>query len=203
VPHVASVIETISQIVSRGLEGLTANISSFSLPTVLSQNVISICHPAASIFQTEALVVRIEGEFVIVGDLHGYVLNLLRVFIQFGLPRATKYIFLGAHVDRGDFSIHMTLYLFALKCRYPRSVYLLRGNHKFESVNKIMGLFAEIPNEYHRANLDIAFIHVFAYLPLAISLNDDVACLHGGFEPQLCRSTNSRRALRQFPGRPT
>jgi hypothetical protein len=39
-----------------------------------------ICHAAASTFETEALVVHVEDEFVI-GDLHGDVLDLLRVFV--------------------------------------------------------------------------------------------------------------------------
>jgi hypothetical protein len=107
------------------------------------------------------------------------VLDLLRVFVQFGLPPATKYIFLSDYVDRGDFSIHTTLYLLVLKGRYLRSVYRLRGNHEFEDVSKIMRPFAEIHNEYHRPDLCVAFNHV-GYLPLAICLNEYVVCLHGG-----------------------
>jgi hypothetical protein len=129
------------------------------------------------------LVVHTEGEFVIVGDLHGHVPDLVRVSIQFGLRPPTKHIFFGNYMNRGDFSVHTTLSLLALKCRYPRSVYL-RGNHEFEDVNKIMGLFAEIRNEYPRPDLDVAFNHVITYLRLAARLNDDVVCLHSGLWPQ-------------------
>jgi hypothetical protein len=115
-PHVASVIETISQIVLAGLDSLTASPSSFSLPNFPSQNTISFCQAAASVFEIETLAVHIEGKFVIVGELHGHVLDLFQVFIQFGLPPATKYIFLADSVDRVNFSIHTTLYLLALKC---------------------------------------------------------------------------------------
>jgi hypothetical protein len=167
-----------------GLDSITANTSSFFLPNVPSQNAISICHAVASIFETKTLVVHVKGEFVIVGDLHGHVLDLLRVFIQFGLLPATKYIFLGDYVDRGDFSIHTILCLFALECRYPWSVHVMRGNHEFEDVNKILGPFAEIRNECHRPDLYVAFNHVLASLPLAMRLNKDVVCLHGGLRPQ-------------------
>jgi hypothetical protein len=183
-PHVASVVETSYNIVSGSLDSLTANRPSFSLLNVPSQNAISICHAAASIFEAETLVVHVEGEFVIVGDLRGYVLDLPQVFIQFGLPAATKYNFLGAYVNQGNFSVHTTLHLLALKYRYPQSVYLLRGNHEFEDVNEIMGLFAEIRKKYHRPDLCVAFNHVFADLPLEIGLNDDVVHLHGGIGPQ-------------------
>jgi hypothetical protein len=63
-------------------------------------------------------------------------------------------------------------------------VYLLGGNHESSDVNNIMGLFAEIRNEYHRPYLYVVFNHVFAYLPLAIRLNDAVVCLPGGLESQ-------------------
>jgi hypothetical protein len=115
-------MDTVSQIVSGVLDCLTANTPPFSLPNVPSHNPISICHAAASISETEALVVHVESEFVIVGDLHGHVLDLLPAFIQFSLSPATKYIFLSHYVDRGEFSIHAILCLLALKCRCPRSV---------------------------------------------------------------------------------
>jgi hypothetical protein len=72
-----------------------------SLPNVLPQNAILICHAAVLIFETEMLVFDVAGEFIIVGNLYGHVLDLLRVFIQSGLPPATKYIFLGDYVDHG------------------------------------------------------------------------------------------------------
>jgi hypothetical protein len=123
------------------------------------------------------------------------VLDLLRVFIQFGLPPATKYIFRGDYVDRGDFSIHTTPYLLALKFRYLRSIYLPRGNHEFEEVNNMMRLFAEIRNKCQTPDPCVAFNRVFAYLPFAIRLNNDVVCLHDGLGPQFV----SRHSLRELP----
>jgi hypothetical protein len=145
-----------------------------------------------SIFETETLVVHVEGEFVIVGDLHGHVPDLLRVFIEFALPPATKYVFLCDCADRGSFSIHMTLYLLAFRCRYPRSVCLLCGNHEFGDVNKIMKLFAEIRNERHRPDLYVAFNPVFAYLRLPIPLDDDVVYLYGDLRPQFVSFDQSK-----------
>jgi hypothetical protein len=45
-------------------------------------------------------------------------------------------------------------------------------------------VFAESCNECHRPTLYVIFNYVFAYLPLAVRLHDDVACLHGGLGPQ-------------------
>jgi diadenosine tetraphosphatase ApaH/serine/threonine PP2A family protein phosphatase len=180
--YVPSVIATITELVSQGVSSLVANPS---LPPITLPAALDICRCCQAALEFEPLVLPLQGDFVVIGDLHGSVLDLLRLFGRFGMPPATKYVVLGDFVDKGQFSVHTAVYLFATKCRFPRSVYLIRGNHEFPEVNAIYGLLAEVREDFRSTELYTAFNTTFAYLPIAARLNGDFLCLHGGIGPDL------------------
>jgi diadenosine tetraphosphatase ApaH/serine/threonine PP2A family protein phosphatase len=181
--YVSAIIDILSEFISTGIHRIVANPASFTLPPVQPQLAIDMCRGVQTIFETEANLVQLQGDFVVVGDLHGSILDLIRLLVQFGFPPTTKYVILGDFVDKGQFSVHTAVYLLALKCRFPRSFYLIRGNHEFDEVNRIFGLFAEIREDFQTTDLHTALNNAFAHMPIAIRLNGDILCVHGGIGP--------------------
>ncbi|GMS82284.1 hypothetical protein PENTCL1PPCAC_4459, partial [Pristionchus entomophagus] len=94
----------------------------------------------------------------IVGDLHGQLYDLARVFAHHakdGKPgyECAKFLFLGNYVDRrGRQSVEVCMALFCLKILYPDKFILLRGNHEFIKVNASQGLRKELNERFVEVN---------------------------------------------------
>ncbi|OHT00562.1 hypothetical protein TRFO_07886 [Tritrichomonas foetus] len=95
-------------------------------------------------------VVDVKSPCKIIGDLHGNFHDLLRIFAQSGEYYNETFIFLGDYVDRGCYSLETLMLLFAFKLQFPNNVILLRGNHEFESINRIYGFYSEMITHYGR-----------------------------------------------------
>lgn len=160
-----------------------------------SQSVIrKIAEDAIDHFIEEPSLLRLSGAFTIVGDLHGNIDDLLRVFESDRYPPETKYLFLGDYVDRGANSVEVILLLFTLKLLYPEHVYLVRGNHECEAISSCYGFKTECLMKFDNTVFD-SFISAFSHLPYAALLNEKYLCLHGGISPSL----NSLKDIEDLP----
>jgi protein phosphatase len=133
----------------------------------------------------EPMLLELDGSFVIVGDLHGHFLDLCRIFKTFQHPNDFKYLFLGDLVDRGEFSFETIFFIFLLKYLFPKSVYIIRGNHEFASMCSECGFRSEIQVLYTGTNIFELILEVFNELPLAAILQHNIFCVHGGLCPEL------------------
>ena len=132
---------------------------------------------------------EIDSPVMIVGDIHGSIEDLLRIFRLFRPPPETNYLFLGDYVDRGDNSVEVMTIILALYNKYPEHMFLLRGNHEFSHINKVYGFYEEIRYQYERTVLWSVFQRVFSYMPLAAVVNKEVFCVHGGLSPYMEKLT--------------
>ncbi|CDW52887.1 serine:threonine protein phosphatase 5 [Trichuris trichiura] len=119
-------------------------------------------------------------KFTICGDVHGQFYDLLNIFKLNGMPsEKNPYLFNGDFVDRGSFSVETVFTLFSLKLLYPKHVFLSRGNHESELMNKMYGFDGEVRSKYSGQMAEM-FTEVFNALPLAHLINKRILVMHGG-----------------------
>ena len=122
------------------------------IPSFDEKILIGLCLEAQETFKKENNILKIDGNIIIVGDIHGNLHDLLRI-IKFWYESGSKILFLGDYVDKGDYSIECITILFAIKILYPDSFYLIRGNHEFNSLCTQYGFKNDILNYHHLNNL--------------------------------------------------
>lgn len=139
-----------------------------------------------SIFEKEPIMLKLDADITIVGDIHGNIDDLLRIFEKCRYPPAMKYLFLGDYVDRGSCGTEVLTLLFALKAKYPNNIFLLRGNHETLSLTHVYGFEKEIsaPEKY---NMDLYYriCEAFEELPICAIVGKKIFCVHGGISPLL------------------
>ncbi len=133
---------------SRDTTALTVNIQR-TLDSSLEAEFSRTVEEAQKVLNRERAVGKIKGariysglveletpqNLAIVGDLHGDLTTLRTILNRlasknFLKDSNNKIVFLGDYVDRGRDSIGVLFTLLRLKCSYPDSVILMRGNHE-------------------------------------------------------------------------
>jgi len=176
------------------IEKIASNSDQFWLPRFSSSDIIAICQEAEIIFSSEPSMMVLETPITIVGDLHGHFLDLLRILHSAGLPPLTNYLFLGDLVDRGEFSLETVVLVLLLKIKFPSNVYIIRGNHEFDTLCNKGGFLAEIESIYPNTDVYKYFISMFGHIPLTALISQKILCVHGGIGPSLF----SLRQLREI-----
>jgi diadenosine tetraphosphatase ApaH/serine/threonine PP2A family protein phosphatase len=149
-----------------------------------SAEVLSVVSQAIEVFSREPALLNLTGQFTVVGDIHGHLLSLLRIFQKLGWPDSRRYLFLGDYVDRGESSCEVLVLLYCLKVLFPHNIFLLRGNHEFASMTAVYGLHSECVSRFVM-KVYSAFVDSFNALPIAAIINDCVFCVHGGIAPEM------------------
>lgn len=112
--------------------------------------------------------------------MHGQFYDFINIFKRNGHPSETHaYLFNGDFVDRGSFSLEIILTLFAYKLLYPTGMYLTRGNHETDDMNKVYGFEDEVKAKFSETMFKI-FSETFTTLPLAHLVQKKIFVVHGG-----------------------
>lgn len=126
------------------------------------------------------LVVLDAEKLTVCGDTHGQFFDLLNIFKSYGhVSKQHAYLFNGDFVDRGSWSTEIAFLLYALKIVYPDRLYINRGNHETNDMNKVYGFEGECKAKYSE-KLYHVFGESFGSLPMATLIGNDWLVMHGG-----------------------
>jgi serine/threonine-protein phosphatase 2B catalytic subunit len=152
---------------------------------LVNDSLLNLIGSATELMTHEPNVVRIDSPVTVVGDLHGQFFDLAHIMeIAGGSPPERSFLFLGDYVDRGNWSVEILTYLYAIKLRFPKHVILLRGNHESRDMNMFFNFRQECLYKYNSEVFE-AFAKSFLSLPLGAIVNNKYICMHGGFSPDL------------------
>jgi len=155
---------------------------------------LSLCKEVEKVARDEPAHPTVVSPAYVFGDIHGnfrdlyYFTTQLMIFDDLRFV-PFRFVFLGDYVDRGEYSVEVVAFLFALKAIAPHKVTLLRGNHEDTLVNgdrnlygatsfraQCVALFGEMLGEkvWSQSN------DVFSHLPLTANIDKKIFCTHGG-----------------------
>ena len=161
------------------------DIKNLNFPILNMNDIQNICLSSTEIFKNEQSLLKISSPCIIVGDIHGQILDLFRIINDFGLPITRKYLFLGDLIDRGEFSIETVLIVLLMKIIWPNNVFLIRGNHEFRFLSSQGGFLDQIIDLYYGDELYEYFMNTFSYIPFSCLIDGTILCVHGGIGPSL------------------
>ena len=147
-------------------------------------DILFVVNHVYPIIKNEPNLLKLQPSIYICGDIHGQYADMLQLLKLGHLPPMSKYLFLGDFVDRGDNSIEVVMLLFCLKIIYPEHIYMIRGNHECESINRIYGFYDECKNRYS-GDVWKKLNACLMTLPIAATIGERIFCVHGGLSPHL------------------
>jgi protein phosphatase len=195
------VFQFYSNIVSAGVSGYESGRTKLILPILPLAIFQGIVDRARHVFEDERMLLVVNHDVVVIGDLHGQILDLFVILEAFGYPPNVRYLFLGDLVDRGEFSTEVVTLVLTMKVLWPSHIFMIRGNHEFEEMWKVGGFQSELQSLYPGSRIGEQLAQAFAWMPVGALVDHRILCLHGGIGPSVTSVSsigNLRRPLQDF-----
>lgn len=151
---------------------------------LLKEDAMYLASTASEIFRKEPNLLILTDPITVCGDIHGQFFDLLRLLDAAGDPKTTQYLFLGDYVDRGCFSSECVFLLLANKIRFPKTFWMLRGNHECRHLTSYFNFKDECIYKYDE-EIYHAIMNTFDCLPIAATINGKFMACHGGLSPDI------------------
>ncbi|SCV02960.1 LAMI_0H04368g1_1 [Lachancea mirantina] len=168
------------------------------------QYAAAIISHAERLFREEPAVVELnnvrmpEQQISVCGDTHGQFYDVLNIFQKFGkVTENHTYLFNGDFVDRGSWSCEVAFLFYCLKILHPKKIFLNRGNHETDNMNKIYGFEDECKHKYSPRIFDM-FSKSFESLPLATVINSKYLVMHGGLSSDSSVTLEDFKKIERF-----
>lgn len=156
------------------------------LPLVTAETMELILSQVLQLFKSEGNVLSLASPLIVIGDLHGQLLDLFRILHAYPDVSETKFLFLGDLIDRGFFSTETVTLVFIMKILYPENVFVIRGNHEFSEIFTTCGFSTELRKIYPNATALLErYERAFSFMPLAATIDNKILCVHGGIGPHI------------------
>ena len=159
--------------------------SDVKLPMLTGQILDELCREVTPLIRADQPMCAVTSPCVIIGDLHGHLFDLFRIYIKYGPPEHFQYVFLGDYIDRGEFQLETIVFLLLLKLHYPHNVVLIRGNHETCFFKAKTSFALEFQKAHISLDVYKFFINIFNELPPACLLDGVNFCAHGGIGPNV------------------
>ena len=172
----------------------------YSIAKLNFDQLIIVFREAVALFREEDMLLELKKEHpqdkvIVIGDLHGDLISLMRMMEIIRLENPKYVIFLGDIVDRGLYQLECFILVLVLKIKDSNKYFLLKGNHETLEVNQSYGFFQDFLNRFKDPKKFNQITAVYNALPYCALVNESILCLHGGI-PEEFNAINKLRGIK-------
>ncbi|KAA0003907.1 MAG: hypothetical protein FE048_00465 [Thermoplasmata archaeon] len=135
------------------------------------------------IMEKEPAFIELKGKILIAGDTHGDLIITKEIIKKFIEENFDYVVFLGDYIDRAPSDVGSSLpninFLLEIKEKYPRKVFLLKGNHEANYAIPCFPYEFEREVESKYPGMHEKYVNAFKQMPL-MAMTNGIFAAHGG-----------------------